>query len=150
MCPIQWFSGHNSATDTKVTQKVYVAPWLKSLLQKYSLLIWQWTFSLLRWFFFFSLSSTILLLDYRRKRLEFYYLPNLTTPVTRLEFYYLPSASTWVDPRVLVGSVLLIFSVFCILFFFLLRLVSRVHTYRCFWIVHSRLPFRLSLSAIWL
>lgn len=131
--------GHCSATDTKATKKGYVALWLKSLLQKYPLLM---AMDLFPFYVDFFLSSII---DNTW--------PNLTIYVTRLEFYYLPLASTWVDPRFLVGSALLIFSVFCILVFFFvcLRLVSRVHTVTDV----SELSildclFRLSLTFIWL
>ena len=67
----------------------------------------------------------------------------------------LPFASSWVHPRCLVESVLLIFLVFCVvLWFFLLCLSSScilcVQLFQCLWIVHSWLPLRFSLRFIFI
>ena len=56
----------------------------------------------------------------------------------------LPFTSTWVHPRFLVGSVLLIFFVFCVVYFFLYSsCVLCAQCCQCLCIVNSLLPLQL-------
>jgi hypothetical protein len=56
----------------------------------------------------------------------------------------LPFTSTWVHPRILVGSVLLIFFVFCVVYFFLYSsCVLCAQCCQCLCIVNSLLPLQL-------
>ena len=59
----------------------------------------------------------------------------------------LPVVSTWVHPRILLGSVLLIFLVFCfVVCFVCLCPVSCVLNIASLWFVYSWLPLRFSLT----
>jgi hypothetical protein len=142
--------GHSSATDTKATKKGYVAPWLKSLLQKYPLLIWQWTFFPLRWFFPFLYHRQYLteldsFLYHRQYLTELDYIRNTTGVLLLTISEYLG----W--PPVFGGICITHLFGFLVFFFVCLRLVSHLHTVTDV----SELSildclFRLSITFIWL
>ena len=60
-------------------------------------------------------------------------------------------SACWIYPNLLMGSVLLIFLVFCVVFFFFLLCLSSscalyAQCYQCFWFAHSWLLLRFTLT----